>query len=372
METVSVQFRLQAGHNTGPSTTEFYRDSEETGTTTHLEETAPTPVAVEYLKSAQFAGDDCTCLFFPYWATHGGSATTATVLDTSGSYEHIWEGPVTTGIPKAFSMEDQGDPSAGGGTEFNKEVHAVTPERVVISGSRRGLITVAADLRGGKAEEDAGAPTAGTHDRTKLFNFGMVHVMTSATLGQQVTPGSSWFATDLSTDALVKAQTELDGTAYSVTSALQEFSLEMTQGIDLQRSYAPGNVTAAFAGYVPTAGDYIYTNAQQQIELEMVFTQDATTDSQNIVETLVTEYEAGTRRGFELWLVHPDTVGATSAAYYGIKATMFVGMPVSWAEENDGQGERYVRVRYRAGYDTTDSIGWHFAVGSNISDNLGG
>jgi len=157
----------------------------------------------------------------------------------------------------------------------------------------------------------------------------------------------------------------------SLTSALQEFTLEGTQGIDLARSMAPGNLTSNYAGYVPTNSDWVYTNDQQQVELEMVFNQNHSAGS-NLVETLIGENEAGTRRAWELWLVHPNAqTGGTDPAYWGMKATLGQCGPLTWAEENDGMGERYVRVRYKAQYNTTDTVGWHLAWGSDLNSSLG-
>lgn len=375
METVDIQFKLQGGHNTGPSATEYYRDLDETGTETWLEESAPTPVAVEYTKSAQLAGDDVSCMFFSYWATQGGAATAPTNLETdSGVYEHVWNGPATSPTVYSFSMQDQGDPGAAGDEEFNRDVHNVTPERTTISGSRRGLITVAADLRGGKSEDIGGAPTAGTFERTKLFNFGMVHLFTSTTTGQ-ASVGTTFFAPagGLDNDTEVLAVSDLDGSPVSLTAALQEFSLECIQELDLQRSYAPGNLTTGYAGYVPKNADWVFTNTGQQCELEMVFRQNDAAGS-NLVETLLTEYEAGTVRAWELWLVHTDPQAPTAGndAYFGFKASFYRMGPISWAEENDGFGERFVRVRYRAQWDATNNTGWNFAAGSTHTTALGG
>ena len=154
-------------------------------------------------------------------------------------------------------------------------------------------------------------------------------------------------------------------------SALQEFSIDCTQALDLQRSMAPGNLTAAFAGYVPTNADWVYTEEQQQVEIELLFTQNHTAGS-SLVETLLAEYEAGTRRSWEVFLVHPEVQAGGDGAYFGVKASIYSATPVSWNEENDGFGERYVRVRYRAGWNTTDNMGWHFAVGSTFTTALGG
>lgn len=371
METVDIQLRPQTGHNVGPSLTEYYRGTDETGGATHLEEVAPTPIAVDYTKAAQFAGDDITTLFFPYYATQNNTDSSSTQLDTSsGVYEHIWTGPSTSGQTLSFSMEDQGDPSVTD-DDLNRLVYNVTPTRVSVNGARRGVISVTADLAGGKAEGDSSAPTAGTFSRTKLFNFGMSHCFTSTTL--TAAGGSSWFAPDggLDTDAECLTNTELGGSPVSLTSALQEFNIECTQGLDLQRSMAPGNLTAAFAGYVPTGSDWVFTNEQQQVEFEMLFNSNHAAGS-NLVETLLDEYEAGTRRAWEIWIVHPDPqAGAASNAYFGMKVTCPTMTPVSWVEENDGFGERYVRVRYRAGYNTTDTYGWHFAVGSSFATDIG-
>lgn len=368
----SVLFRLQAGHNTGPSITEYYRDIDETGTETYLEESAPTPVAVEYTKGAQMAGDDTSLAFWSYWATQGAAASSSAQLDTSGVYELIWFGPSTTPQARAFSMGDIGQPSTTD-TDFNRDVYNATPERVVISGSRRGLITVAADIRAGRSVGTSTDYSAlGNHYRVNIFNFGMTHVFTSTTLGQQSVPGTTWFAEELDTDTEILAATELDGTPVSLTSALMEFSLEMTQGLDLQRSYAPGNLTAANAGYVPASGDWIYDNNGQQIELEMLFRQNDSAGS-NVVETLIAESEAGTRRAWELWFVDPDAVGDTSDSHYGFKCTLYQCGPAnSFTEENDGFGERYVRARYKAQWHAVDDVGWHFAAGSAMATALGG
>lgn len=370
LETVDIQFRLQSGHNQGPSTTEFYRGSQETGGESHLEEIAPTPIAVDYSKSAQFAGDDMSCLFFSYYASHGGAASTsAEIATTTGVYENIWEGPTTGGVARSFSMEDQGDPAASD-TDINRDVYNCTPTRVSISGARRGVITVSADIAGGQAAGNAAGQTAGTWSRNALFNFGMSHCFSTSTL----TPaGGTTYFTDaggLDTDAEILGLTELGGSPVSLTSALQEFTIDFTQDLDLQRSMAPGNLTAAFAGYVPASTDWVYGEGQQQCEFEMVFNQNHSAGS-NLVETLLAEYEAGTRRGWEIWLVHPTLVGASNGAYRGYKVTCPNMTPVSWAEENDGMGERYVRVRYRAGWGTVDDLGWHVAGTTSLATALG-
>ncbi len=372
LEAVDIQFRPQTGHNQGASVTEFYRGTDEAGGESHLEEVAPTPIAVDYSKPAQFAADDVSTLFFPFFATQGGSATSPSELATStGVYEHIWNGPHTNGTALSFSMEDQGDPAATD-TDINRDVHNCTPTRVSIAGTRRGVVTVAADIAGGQAVGNADAQTAGTFHRTKLFNFGMSHCFTEAAdLG--IGALSSFFtsAAGLDTDTEVLAMSHLGGTPISVTSALQEFSIDCTQALDLQRSMAPGNLTAAFAGYVPTNSDWVYSNEQQQVEIELLFTQNHTAGS-SLVETLLAEYEAGTRRSWEVFLVHPEVQAGGDGAYFGVKASIYSATPVSWVEENDGFGERYVRVRYRAGWNTTDNMGWHFAVGSTFTTAIGG
>jgi len=373
-ETVTLQFRPQSGHNTGPNTTEFYRDSEETGTTTHLEQDAPIPVAVDYRKSLQLLADDVSTSFFPYFTVQGG-ADTATALNTSVVYEHKWTGPTTTFVAKAFTMEDQGDPATTD-SDFNSVVHNVLPVRTVLSGRRRGIMTLNSDLWGGQAVGDGTSPTAGTHARTKPYIFGMSHLFTNATLGIDTTaPATTWFgAAGIATlsDANLLVLSLLADSAVSVTSALQEISVEFIQDLDPARSMAPGNLTSANAGYVPTSPDWIYTNVAQQIELEAVFTQDHSAGS-NLVETLKSEYEAGTRRAWEYWLVHPASVSGTpNASYYGIKITLPQCNPLSWVEENDGQGERYVRVRYRAGYNTTTAYGWHIAATTTRTAGYGG
>ena len=370
-ETVDIQFRPQSGHNLGPNVTEYYRGSDETGGESHLEEIAPVPIAVDYAKSSSFGADDVSCLFFPFFATQGGSATSPSQLDTSsGVYEHIWNGPNTNGTALSFSMEDQGDPAASDG-DLNHDVHNITPSSVTIAGQRRGVVTVSADMQGGQSVANASAQVAGTFHRTKLLTFSMSHCFTEAAdLG--IGALSTFRLNSMTTDAEVKANSHLGGTPLSLTTALQEFSIEMTQGLDLQRSMAPGNTTAAFAGYVPTNTDWVYTGEQQQVEIELVFTSNHTAAS-SLVETLLSEYEAGTRRSWEIWLVHPQSqAGGASFAHFGIKASIYQATPVSWVEENDSFGERYVRVRYRAGWNTTDNMGWHFAVGSTFTTAIGG
>lgn len=373
LEAVALQFRPQSGHNVSPNTTEFYRDSEETGTTTHLEESAPVPVAVDYRKSIQLAADNSSLSFFPFWAVNGSGDSVA-ALNGSAVNEHIYTGPTTTFSAVSFSMEDQGDPAATDG-DINVDVHNVLPVRVVLSGRRRGIYTLNIDLWGGASANNADAQTAGTHARVSglIYNFGMSHLFTNATLGIDNTPLTTFFgnAGGLDTDAEVLSNTLLDTGAVSVTSALQELSLEFIQDLDPARSMAPGNLTAQAAGYVPTCTDWVYTNTAQQIELEAVFTQNHSAGS-DLVETLRSEYQAGTRRAWEFWVVHPASVSGTpDASYYGTKVTLGQCNPISWAEENDGQGERYVRVRYRAGYNTTDSHGWHIATTTTLTTALG-
>ena len=374
LEAVDIQLRPQSGHNQGASVTEFYRGSDETGGESHLEEVAPTPIAVDYSKPAQFAADYMTLLHPTYFCTQG-TADTATEIDTNSAiFEHIWSGPHTNGAALSFSMEDQGDPAATD-TDINRDVHNCTPSRVSISGARRGVMTVGVDIAGGFALGNADAQTAGTFHRTdavnaQLYHFGMSHCFTEAVdYGKGAL--STFFAGDLGSDTKILAFSHLGGTPVSLTSALQEVNIEMTQDLDLQRSMAPGNTTAAFAGYVPTGGDWVYGQGQQQVECEFVFNQNHSAGT-NLVETLLAEYEAGTRRSWEYWLAHPENISGTSTgAHQGIKISMYQATPVSWAEENDGFGERYVRVRYRCGWNTTDDMGWHFAVASPFVTAMG-
>jgi len=374
LETVDIQFRPQSGHNQTPSTTEYYRGTDETGGESHLEEIAPTPVAVDYTKSFQLAADDVSMLHLPYFCTQGSADTVGQIDTDTAIYEHIWTGPHTNGAALSFSMEDQGDPAASD-TDINRDVHNLTPRSVSISGARRGVMTVSGELAGGYAVGNSAGQTAGTFHRTdtvnaQLFHFGMSHVFTEA-VDYGVGALSTFFDGDLGTDTKILAFSHLGGTPISLTTALQEVNIEMTQDLDLQRSMAPGNTTAAFAGYVPTGSDWVYGQAQQQVECEFVFNQNHSAGT-NLVETLLAEYEAGTRRSWEYWLVHPENIsGTTDGAHQGIKISMYQATPVSWAEENDGFGERYVRVRYRCGWNTSDDLGWHFAVASPFVTAMG-
>jgi hypothetical protein len=154
-----------------------------------------------------------------------------------------------------------------------------------------------------------------------------------------------------------------------VTASIQEFQVIATQALDLQRSMAPGNLTGDYAGYVPKNTDWIYTNDAQQLEFEMVFNQN---DTSGEAEKLLLEYQAGTRRSWEIWVVHPnpDAAGVPDG-YYGVKWSAANMSPVSWAEENDAFGERYVRVRYRANWDTTKNFAWHFAGTCQLATAFG-
>lgn len=377
METKVVQFKLRAGMQTNRATTEFYRSSQETGMESHLEESAPTPVGVTYTKSIQVAGDCQSVPYFLYWATQGGANSSAASVASSNptAYEHDWTGPNVSYAAKAFSMEDCGQGAAGGDADFNKNVANVTPDRVTISGRRsntsNSVIDVSADLRGGGYTAGfASAPTSITWSRTKLYNFGMVFLNTSTTLPFD-TFGTGWFnqATAPTSGANCITLGELTGSEVDMTASLQEFSLVATQDLDIERSMAPGNLDANYAAIVPDCLDWIYGPNAQQIELEMVFNQD---DASGEAEKLGDEYSAGTRRSWELWIVHPGADAApTPDLYYGIKVSLSSMVPLSWAEESNGFGERFVRVRYKAGYDTAANAGWHIAAVSNFN-TMGG
>jgi hypothetical protein len=128
---------------------------------------------------------------------------------------------------------------------------------------------------------------------------------------------------------------------------------------------APGNFDTNNAAVVPACGDYMFGPKQQQLELELLFEQNG--DAAGIIAGLREEFDAGTLRPWEFWLVHPTAhAGTAGYAYNFLKVTMASAHPVpgSWKEENEGFGERYVRVRYRSGYDLTDTVGWHIAAGS--------
>lgn len=369
-ETRNYKMRLQEGHNTAAAQVEFYRQTQETGLTTHLEESAPTPIAKEWRKSIRVAGDDVTVPFFLYWPTQGNAATSHSTLNGSVVGEDVWSGPNSAPTARSFSMEDLGKPGTSD-ADFNRLVHNVTPERVVISGQRRGVITVSADLLGGKTVTAAGG-TGNTFVRNRLYNFGMCYVKTNATGGFASTTTYFGGATAPTSAANTTTLSQLAATITDITSLCQEWSITATQNIDMTRSMAPGNLDTDYAAIIPASTDYVYGNDLQQLEFEMLFNQDSAADSGNIVEGLRGEYEAGTLRGFEIWLVHPNYVeSGANDSYYGMKVTCANMSPQSWAEENDAFGQRYVRVRYKAVYSTSKSYAWHIACGTPFSQ-IGG
>lgn len=367
-ETRTIKFKVQSGNTTAAEQTTFFRSSEETGNESHLEESAPTPIAAAWNKSVTLAGDPISTAFFLYWPTQGGGDTVPTQLNATTGYEHVWSGPVYSGsasyTARAFSLEDLGVPGTSD-ADFNRLVHNVTPSRVEISGTRGAVVSVSADLVGGGLTATAGSGTGSTWTRSRLYNNSMVHVMTNGTAG--FASNTTWFggATSPVTDSNWTTLSQLASTVTSVTSAVQEWTIRATQDLDLQRSLAPGNLTANYAAYVPKSGDWIWTNQGQQMEFDFLFNQD---DTSGLVEGLRAEYEAGTRRGFEVILCHPNGLGSSPDTFFGLKVTCANMAPVSWAEESDGFGQKYVRVTYRANWDTTKNYAWHIA-GVNVASN---
>ncbi|MFA4972910.1 MAG: hypothetical protein WC683_09870 [bacterium] len=364
-ETRDVRFKgPQSGHNTATANIERYTGDMEAGMATHLPDAIGTPIAAEWSKQLTFAADDATVPFFLFYVSCKGDAdSTSAQLDTSsGVFEHAWTGPSVAGDVLAFSLEDLGQPGTDD-ADFNRLVSTVTPQSVEIAGSRRGVCTVTTSLLGGSTTTAAAGTTIASANRNCLFTFSMSHIFTSTAVGVGATSTWGAHANGLDTDAEVLAATHLNATASSLTPYLHEFKVVGTRDIDMTRSMAPGNFDSSYAAVVPTCGDYIMGPKQQQLELELLFEQNG--DAGGVIEGLRAEYDAGTLRPWEFWLVHPLAhAGGASFAYNFLKVTMASGHPISWKEENDGFGERFVRVRYQGGYDTTDAMGWHIAAGS--------
>lgn len=371
LETVTHEFRLTSGVVLPSVTTTFHRGTDESGRSTDLEETAPCPVAKELQWPAiSMVGDDFSIPWWMFWASHAGSGThsasagngsAVNQIGVTANYEHYWEGPQEDGTFLATTIEAQGKPSGSDG-DLNRSVHNNIVGTYELTGQRKGKLDVNLSLIGGGNVAAQTSPTSGTpgFTRNHCFNFGMVHVLTHATLGYQggtYANGTTDLFDTAITDAAAITRTELTAAPTSLTDALQSFSLRFNQTPDLTRSYAPGNLDANDAGIVPHGGSWIPSDTgSATAELELLLTQTAS----ETVEGLMEEYEAGTRRAFEFWAV-PGTV-TEAGAYSGVRVTFGEMHPVSWEEVPNGFGAKDVRVVYRAGYNTAGTRGWLVAA----------
>jgi hypothetical protein len=361
----------------------YFRSTDESGRTTDLEEGAPTPYAVDMGPfTYPIKGSDHTIGYWSFWASHGGAAEAAPVevVTAAGVYEHTHVGPQTDGVFLCPTIYCLADPTNGTDAQRNRVVSACVLEQYEETGQRKGLINVNLTIRGG-GETHALTSTEETdydalaYNSNQLFNFGMLHVLTNATLGENAANQTGAFAVAqdngfADADAIAASNLVAAGLV-SLTADLQRYALRFRQTPDPVASYAPGQLNSVDAGIVPDSGDYVTSpDGAANAELELEFTNVAGAAQ----EVLIDEVRAGTRRAFELWVV-PGIRAATAVggdSYRGRRVTFFEMHPVSWEMIPQGFGRTHIKVVYRPGYNAAAAAGWRVNTAWDEANALGG
>jgi hypothetical protein len=394
-ETTNLAFNLQTGHNTIAPSHEFYSRDQEAGQTTHLidavasisgDDRENVPTALSWNKSLSMVADEKSLPFWMYYATHGGvAATGAAQLDDTGVYAQQWLGP-STGAVRAFTAVDLGDPAADD-SDYGKVLPNCVAQRVTLSGERKGILTIDADIICGGEVFDADgtnfvhANDGVTPSRLRLFNFGQV-MLGQVSGALSAFPTNDWFDFPTASYSAPPTFAEMQGLGKlrstsntDLSTDLMSFSVTIEQNIDPIASYSPGNVAAvavssgtAYPSVVKWSDDWVYSNTAQEMTLDLTFRQGSATKG------LRQDFETGGTTAWNLVILHPDpqSAGTNDDSYYGMYLiTKVVPVPGTWAEENNGFGERFVSCQYKSIYIPAHGYGWSINVGTSIGAQLG-
>lgn len=362
LDAADYAYKANSGLVVPTVTTRFHDVKSEGGRSTSLPESVGVPISVDQSFSMGFNAYNDSLAHFTFLGAHGGASNTGAAIGATAAYVHEWEWPGTSGTFMSTFMEVLG--KTGSDDNQNRDLNNVIVEKLSIQGSRDNPITMQVDWRGGGVTADGGSGTGSLDiDTTRLFTFGMVNLYHCATAGfAGATPAYDWV------NAHTTADTSLASTVIDLTSYLQSFNLTFTRTPDVPRSKAPGNVDSNDAGIVPDALDWIEDTNGPDATLEMVFT-DVATATSAALSGFPRDKEAGTARGFELWI--EETTASVAGAILGAAFTFGNVQIIETNEVERGGGVKDLRVLARPIYDSTLGNGAFISTSSLISDELG-
>ena len=355
-ETRNLAFKVKSGLVVPTVETRFHDVKAEGGRSTSLPETVGVSVSIEgNYPFSGFAWADALS-WFTWMGAHAGASAAPTQIAVTTVYKHEHKWPGTANVFKGSSTEVLGKLSTSDAGQNRLFRNAIVPE-FHITGSRDNPIEFNGSMQLGGTVTSAGAGTGSLNIITaRLFTFGMVSCHYHATAGfSGASPTHGWTAAHVMT---TDSDLSTAATAVDLTPYLQSFDIFYNRRADIPRSKAPGLVDSNGAGIIPDSLDWLEDTNGPDATLELVFTSTATAEQSNIAG-FPADKEAGTQRGFEIWI--EENTATVVGAILGQKHTFGRVQIIETNEVERGGGIKDLRVLCRPIYDSTLVGGAHLS-----------